>query len=83
MTGSLHANVAAPFTVEIAIVKARKAEDGWNYGTRGNLPWPTPSIDHTSVMGHHHRREIVIDVAVQELLPFHHPSLSCYRSSPA
>ena len=30
MTDSLHATLAPPFTLETAILKVRKAEDGWN-----------------------------------------------------
>jgi nuclear transport factor 2 (NTF2) superfamily protein len=30
MTDSLHANLAPPFTKDTAILKVRKAEDGWN-----------------------------------------------------
>ena len=30
MTDSLHATLAPPFTLETALLKVRKAEDGWN-----------------------------------------------------
>jgi nuclear transport factor 2 (NTF2) superfamily protein len=44
MTGSPHPNLPPPFTRETAILKVRKAEDGWNTATPTKSRLPTRSI---------------------------------------